>query len=62
MTTCIFVSKPPECEYCLDSLKLQCLLNHRKHVVAEKGKVQLLRLIIAEVADPERMRTEPRKD
>jgi hypothetical protein len=59
---CIFVMQPPECSACLDSLKLQCLLNHTSHKVSVKGKQQLRKLLRIEIGDKGRTRITARKE
>jgi hypothetical protein len=39
--TCIFKAKPLECSVCMDVLKLQCFMNHPRHIVSEEGKADL---------------------
>lgn len=59
---CIFVMQPPECSACLDSQKLQCLLNHRSHKVSVKGKHQLRELLRTEIGAKCRTRITARKE
>jgi len=46
--SCIFVTQPPSCSQCLDSKKLQCLLNNLDRKVSAEGKKELLALLMEE--------------
>ena len=39
--TCIFRLKPYECSVCLESRKLQCILDHPNYIVSEQGVLDL---------------------
>ena len=66
MKECIFVSKPPECSACLDTLVLRCLDNHRHLILSEEGKKRVLVFVTEEMYSPRRYKTvsgqEQRKD
>jgi len=51
---CIFVSKPEECGECLNSKKLQCLINHPHLVVSEHGQIELLFILYDNCHSPNR--------
>ena len=54
---CIFIGKPPDCSVCLDSMKLNCLLNHRHLLLTEDGKVQIRAQLELIMNDRERYKT-----
>lgn len=43
--SCIFVKPPKHCSLCLDTRKLQCLLDHEDLDVTEEGRLALLKII-----------------
>ena len=51
---CIFVDKPKECEICLRSHKLRCLLNKRHLLVRQEAKLELVTILYEFVDSPER--------
>lgn len=62
MSDCIFVCKPPECINCMDSLKIQCLMNHPSHAVSGEQKADLRKLLDGEMNNKNRTRTTQRKE
>jgi len=54
---CIFVSRPRECRdrgACLQSYKINCLLNHQHLAVTEEGKIEMVELMKKEVSSSRR--------
>ena len=51
---CIFVITPSSCSICLDSRKLQCLIDHPYTTVSEEGKKELRQLLEDNMNSPER--------
>ncbi len=51
---CIFVNKPESCSICLESGKLQCLLNHTHLKVSKAGKSNLREILKDECTTPRR--------
>ena len=51
---CIFVDQPKECETCLDSRKLQCLINKRHLKVHPEAEAELVKLLMANINNPNR--------
>ncbi len=57
MPECIFVSKPKECAVCLDSRKLQCLLNKRHLRLRDTAREELIALLLQDIASQDRYKT-----
>ena len=57
MSRCIFVSQPPECSACLNTLVLRCLNKHRHMVLSEEGKERVLVLVAENMSDSRRYKT-----
>ncbi len=55
--TCIFVTPIPYCEICLDSRKLQCLIDHQHMVVSQEGKNELRHILEDSMNSPNRYKT-----
>lgn len=51
---CIFVDQPKECSLCLDSRKLQCLLNKQHLKVKSGAKKELIMLLRANMSGRDR--------
>lgn len=51
---CIFVSRPEECSSCLQSQKLQCLIDHRHLKVSRAGKKEMAEILKQECSNPNR--------
>lgn len=54
---CLFVSQPKECNICLETGKLQCLLNKRHLIVRPEAKSELVKLLLATIDHPDRYKT-----
>jgi hypothetical protein len=52
--SCIFSIKPPECSVCMDSFKINCLLNHKNYAVKSNSKAELRLLLNDIMNDKER--------
>lgn len=52
--SCIFSVQPPECSICLDSFKINCLLNHKNYDVKGSSKAELRILLNGIMNDKER--------
>lgn len=52
---CLFVNIPKECTGCLESKKIQCLLNHLGQKVSDDGKVHLQNLLTKECSESRRI-------
>lgn len=57
MVDCIFVNKPEECSVCLESKKLQCLVNKHHLKISNAGATELRRLLEEEINTPRRYKT-----
>ena len=51
---CIFVDRPKECSFCLQSQKLHCLDNHQHLVVSKAGKRELAKILKENCSSPHR--------
>lgn len=51
---CIFVDKPKECSTCLESGKLQCLINKQYLLVKKSARPKLQILFMELLDDPRR--------
>ena len=54
--SCIFLVKPVYCSGCLESMKLQCLINHTHTIVSEEGKKDLSGILEAEMKHARRVK------
>lgn len=54
---CIFIDQPPSCLICMDSRKLQCLLDHQHLQITLSGKAELAQLLKANCDSQERYKT-----
>jgi hypothetical protein len=53
---CIYENKPESCTMCMQSVKLQCLLNKPRHKLTKTGRMEIISLAYREMRDERRIK------